>query len=296
MGAPEGAAVPAHASSVRRWLREPVLHFVLIGAVLFALYGRTAPPGGDGTRIVVTRALTEELARQHAARWGRPPTGQELAGLVEAHVRDEVLYREGVALGLDRDDPVIRRRVRQKLEVMTEEALAGEAPGDAELAAYLARHADRYARPGTVAFDQILFSGSQDPVRAAREIAEARQALARGADPGTLGAPTLLPRRMDDAPVDLVARDFGAEFAARLATVPQGEWSGPVRSGYGLHLVRVTGRSPATTPPLDAVRDRVARDWESERRARTAEEGFARIRSRYEVVVEPLPAGEGARP
>jgi hypothetical protein len=149
------------AASPARWWREPMLHFLLIGALLFFAYGRLNPADpASGERIVVSQALVDDLARQYQTRWMRPASEQELAGLVEAHVRDEIMFREGVALGLDRDDPVIKRRVRQKFDVMAEEQLARAAPGDAELQAYLTQHAQRFARPARVSFEQIYFDGS----------------------------------------------------------------------------------------------------------------------------------------
>jgi hypothetical protein len=127
---------------IRKLLREPVLHFLLIGVAIFVAYGLVGPPDREGNRIVVSRAIVDAMVREHEARWHRAPTEQELAGLVESHVRDEILYREGAALRLDRDDPVIKRRVRQKLEVIAEEQQARDAPTDVDLAAYLAQHAD----------------------------------------------------------------------------------------------------------------------------------------------------------
>jgi hypothetical protein len=289
--------MPASESLARRVSREPLLHFLLIGALIFAAYGRLAPDEADlGPRIVASRAVVDDLARQHRLRFGRLPTDAEMERLVEAWVRDEVQYREGVALGLDRDDPVIKRRVRQKLEVITEELLAADAPTDAQLAEHLARNAERYRRAPKVAFEQVLLDAGADEDALGRAVAAAREALARGVDPATVGRPTLLPHRVGDTPIDLVGRDFGAAFADHLASSPVGEWSGPVRSGYGVHLVRVTALGPAQAPPLEAIRTAVARDWENERRTRSAEDAYRRMRARYEIVVEPpSPATASAR-
>jgi hypothetical protein len=136
-----------------RWWREPILHFLLIGGLLFVLYAKVTPKDSGGERLVVTQAMAEELSRQHQARWMRPPNEQELASLVDAYVRDEIMYREGLALGLDRDDPVIKRRVRQKLDIVVEEQLAVAAPDDDELSAYMTRHAARYTRAASVSFE-----------------------------------------------------------------------------------------------------------------------------------------------
>lgn len=262
--------------------KEPVLHFLLIGALLFAAYSRLAPADEAGSRIVVTQALVDGLAAEHRARWSRPASEQELAALVDAWVRNEILYREGVALGLDRDDPVIKRRVRQKLEVVAEELLARDAATDADLAAYLEKNAARFTRPGTVSFEQITFAAATP----AGEVEAARVAAERGTDPAWLGQTTMLPRSARDTPLDLVARDFGPEFAAALEKLSQGTWAGPLSSPFGVHLVRVTARSPASIPPLAEVRDAVAREWENERRQASLAANYQALRSRYEVVIE----------
>ena len=280
-------APPPARGGIGRWLREPLLHFALIGALLFVAYGRMHPAGVGGQRIVVSQAVVDDLARQHQARWLRPASAQELASAVEAHVHDEILYREGLALGLERDDPVIKRRVRQKLEIMSEEQLARAAPTDAELAAYLARNAARFMRPASVSFEQVFFSGAVPVAEVERNVAAARTALARGADPARLGQPTMLPHSAEQVSVELIARDFGAAFAAKLARLPVGEWTGPVASALGAHLVKITARTPAALPPLEAVRQQVAREWENERRERSRTESYRQMRARYDVVIEP---------
>lgn len=269
-----------------RLLREPILHFLLIGIALFVVYGQLAGEDRSGKRIVVSQALVDEMAREYQTRWMRTPGDQELSGLVETYVRDEILYREGVALGLDRDDLLIKRRVRQKLEVIVEEQGSRAAPSDADLADYMTKHPARFLRPATVSFDQILIEGTGARTDVERAIAAARIALARGTDPGALGQASILPGRVENTAVDLVARDFGAGFSERLATVPIGVWTGPVASGFGAHLVRVTARIPPVMPPLESVRPSVAREWENERRVSSRGASYQRLRDSYTVVVE----------
>jgi hypothetical protein len=187
-----------------------------------------------------------------------------------------------MAMGLDRDDPVIKRRVRQKLDVIAEEQQARDAPTDADLAAYLAQHADRFTRPGTISFEQIFLPATST----AAEVEAARMSAARGADPARLGQPSLLPPRAENVPLDLAARDFGSEFATGIAKLPLNEWAGPVLSGFGLHVVRVTARTPAVVPKLDDVRAAVAREWENERRVASLSDNYKKLRSQYEVVIE----------
>jgi hypothetical protein len=276
---------------VRRILREPLLHFLLLGLGLFAYYGRVAPDDDGRRRIVVTQAEVDLLATQFQGTWNRPPSPVELNGLVDSYVRDEILYREGVALGLDRDDAVIKRRVRQKLDVLFEESVAQSPATEADLQAYLDANPAAFRKPAVVSFDQIYFGS--DAVTLQRP-EQARAALVRGADPGTLGQATLLPSHQDAMPLDLIARDFGEKFAAQLAQAPVGEWSGPVTSGFGTHLVRVSAIEPAQSPTLTDVRDVVAREWENERRKQAHADALARLRSQYEVEIQaalpPVPS------
>jgi len=271
---------------IRRLLQEPILHFLLIGIALFVVYGKIAAPNRAGSSIVVSQKLVDEMAREYEARWTRKPSEQELAGLVDAYVRDEILYREGLALGLDRDDALIKRRVRQKFEVIAEEESAREIPSDADLAAYMTKNAARFRLPASVSFEQIFLDGAATPADVKRADAVARAALSRGADPGKLGQSSLLPGRVENTAQDLVARDFGAGFARQLETAPLGQWSGPIASSFGTHLVRVTARSPAALPELDGIRRIVARDWENERRVSSRSDSYQKLRSHYTVVVE----------
>lgn len=269
-----------------RLLREPLLHFLLLGAALFAAYSWLHPGGDAPRRIVVSTAQVETIVAQFQGTWQRPPTEDELRGLVDTWVRDEILYREGAALGLDGNDPVIKRRVRQKYEVLAEESRASVAPGDAELAAYLARNEDTFRLPPRVSFEQVLVVPSGSGLEPDAAVSDAMQALAAGADPMRVGQATMLPDRSTDVGLDLVARDFGDAFAAALPSLPLGEWTGPVRSGFGLHLVRLQARTPGTLPPLADIRPAVMREWENARRLEARETRMRELRQRYEVVVD----------
>ena len=278
----------------RRVLREPLVHFLLIGLALFLYYGHVAPGNRDPRRVVIGQAQVDDLVRQYQATWNRPPTPQEIRGLVEAYVHDEILYREGHALGLDRDDDVIKRRVRQKMDVMSEEELAHEAPTDADLSAYLQAHPDAFRRPAVVSFEQIFFATTGSSGEPERKVLAAQRALEHGADPATLGQPTMLPGRVEAAGLDAVAREFGEPFARQVLAAPLGRWIGPITSGFGVHLVRVSALKVAELPPLDAVRTDVAREWESDQRRRALEGNYRKLRLRYDVVVEAkLPEGAG---
>ena len=280
---------------IKSIVREPLVHFLLIGLLLFLIYGKAAPPSDEGRRITVDKAVIAGLVGQFNATWSRPPTRDELNGLIESHVRDEILYREGVALGLDKGDPVIKRRLRQKLEVLIEEQGNTAAPTDAELAAYLQQHADRFRQPPVLSFEQVLFNPAEYGDRLEAAMAASKAALGAGAAPASQGSGSMLPARIHKQPLDLVAREFGGELGDALASAPVGQWVGPVRSGFGLHLVRVTERIPGYLPSLAQARKAVSREWESDRRKAALESNYADLRKAYRIVIEGPDATASAR-
>ena len=268
--------------NVRALLREPLLHFLLIGLALFFVYGRVSPSGGDTHRIVVSQSQIDDMVSQYQANFNRPPTRTELKDLVDRWVRDEILYREGLSLGLDKDDPVIKRRILQKFELIAEEAEQAD-PTDADLSAFLKSHPAEFMRPAVVSFDQLFF----DPASTSPKAVDAvKAALAKGADTKRFGQPSMLPAHVEQSSIALVARDFGDDFAKQLAAAPVGHWSGPVASGIGVHLVRVSARTAPELPPLQAVRAAVAREWESDRRTRSSEDSYRKARADYDIVVK----------
>jgi PPIC-type PPIASE domain len=280
-------AVSENALNFRQIVREPLLHFLLIGLAFFLLYGVVSPGDSDGRTITISEGEVAQLRRQHATLWGVQPTDAQLTGLIESRVRDEILYREGLAQGLDRDDPVIKRRIRQKVEVMAEEEGSETAPTDAVLTAYLQSKRDKFVTPAVISFDQVYFN-PQGPDTPA-SVAAAKARLNAGAATAGMGQPTMLPARVTATAADLVARDFGEDFAAALLKLPVGQWSGPIGSGVGVHLVKVTERVPPTLPPLADVRAAVTREWENDRRVAANEASYARARAKYDVVIEGKP-------
>lgn len=284
----------------RRILREPLAHFAAIGVFLFVLFDVVGGDLGgdrdaDGRVIEVDDAVVAELVQRHTAVWQRPPTPQELSGLVEGWVRDEIAYREGVALGLDRDDSVIRRRVQQKMDVLAEESQGAQAATDAELDAWLKANPERYTAPALLSFDQAMVDVQGNATQLDAALAQAKARLDAGAAAEDVSVARLLPTEMRDTPADLVARQFGAEFTSALMALPLDTWQGPVRSGFGLHWVKVTARTQSGVPSLDAVRTAVARDVESERRAKATEAFYRALRAKFDVrmtvdVAKVLPA------
>ena len=280
------------------WLREPLLHFLLIGAALFLLFhflsgGRSEAP----REIVVGEARVEALAENFAKTWMRPPTAQELKGLADDYVAEEVYYREAIAMGLDRDDTVIRRRLRQKMEFISEDLASAVQPTDAQLQEYLERHADKFVRASRLTFQQVFFSGEkrgQDAGRDAERLLAELQAGRGPANPLDAGDPTLLPAVMESASSQEIANTFGSEFAAKVEEAPVGQWAGPFESGYGVHVVRVDQRDPGVMPTLAEIRPLVEREWASEQRTRTNKELLDKLLAKYEVRIEG-PLGEALK-
>jgi hypothetical protein len=282
------------------FLREPLVHFLAIGAGLFLLWHFLGDRrAGQPERIVITPAQVERLAQQWTRTHLRPPTAGELTGLVEQEIDEEILYREAVALGLDRDDPVIRRRLAVKMDFVTDDLAALTSLTDEQLQAFLAEHPEKFSTEQVTSFAQVFVDRSR---RGSGAAAEADRLLARLNDPAgpdwrTLGDPLPLPAEYEAATAADVARLFGREFPGKLAALPVGRWTGPVESGYGLHLVLVRNRAPGRTPPLSEVRDAVANEWQAARRRELTEDLRHQRRARYAVIVQwPDWAAEAAQP
>jgi PPIC-type PPIASE domain len=278
-------------------LREPLVHFLLLGAVLFGVFALVGDRGSERTgQIVVTPGHFEHLTISFTRTWQRPPTAQELAGLVEDYIRDEVLYREAVAMGLDRDDTIVRRRLRQKLEFLTEEAAETAPPSEEDLQAFLQQHPDAFRVEPRLAFQHVYLSRDH---RGDATDAAAQQLLSQlttgdtAADTAALGDPFLLPHEFALSSRSEIARLFGDAFATRLQDIEPGHWAGPIESGYGLHLVFVRERVDGRLPVLAEVREAVQREWLTARRKAMNEQFYQRLRAQYIVVVEqPKAAGD----
>ncbi|HLF30866.1 MAG TPA: peptidylprolyl isomerase [Xanthomonadales bacterium] len=271
---------------MRRILSEPLLHFLLLGMALFVLYQAVSPGGGSERAIVVNDATIAMLSQRYAAIWLRTPTPEELQVLVDNYIREEILYREGVAMGLDRNDPVIQRRVVQKLDVLSEESSSLTPPGEAELASYLRKNAGRYVRPAVFDYHQVMFDPSRHGASLEADFNAALAELNAGADPAAMGDASLLPAKAEAVPLDRVELEFGQEFAAAIQALPVGSWQGPVRSGFGVHIVRIDRKIEAQATSLTEVRAAVERDWEYERRE-TAREAFYQDALRnYDIRIE----------
>lgn len=266
------------------------MHFLILGGVLFGLHRYVAPPVVNN-RIVLSDAVIRGLRQEHLRRNGALPTTEEEQALIQRFVDDEVLYREALTQGLDRGDIIVRRRLVQKMEFALEGLDPVPEPTDAELAAYLEGHAQRYAAPDRITFAHVFVSADRHPADAQAIAARVREQLLHGAAAATLGDPFLRGNEFVLQSERQVAAAFGPRFAARAMSLPVETWSEPLRSSYGWHVVRVTERRPADRPRLDDVREPVRRDWEEERRAEINRAALQRLRQHYEIRVETPHAG-----
>lgn len=246
------------AETLRRWLREPLAHFLLAGLAVFAFSawrGEAVDPAGRA--IEIDERQVAVLAERFVQTWQRAPSAGELDGLIRDHIKEEVYYREALRLGLEADDAIIRRRLRAKMEYLAAAQAENVAADDATLQRYLDANVARYADGAKFSFDQIYLGEGGDA-------AALRAKLARGEDWQAIGAPISLPRSVADADRGQIAREFGEGFAGALAGVKPGAWVGPVASGFGQHLVRVRAVTAGKPPALSQVRQRVENDWRAE--------------------------------
>ncbi len=263
----------------RSWLREPLIHFLLIGLLLFLVLGRSGSGHPEGYSIRVDDDQIARIAANWERTWQRPPSAEELDRLIDGYVREEIYFREALRLGLDEDDIVIRRRLRSKMEFLARASVESEAPDDSVLQQWLDDHPEIYAADAVMTFDQIYLGEDG-------EEADIRAALENGVDPQQLGAATRLPFTMTDAGRSAVERQFGEAFAGAIDADGIGEWQGPVRSGFGAHLVRLRAYDAGQAPTLADVRQRVENDWRDATAAQREEEAFALLRSAYSVEIE----------
>lgn len=281
-----------------RLLREPLLHFLALALTIFAAYSFMGQWQVEETdRIDVTAERIEQLGILFAATWQRPPTAEELKGLIDDYVKEEIYYREAKKLGLDVDDTVIRRRLRLKMEFLNDAVVDSLTPSDAELDAYLNANPAKFETDPETAFQQIFLNPQKRGEKIGQDAGTILASLnnASAVDVMALGDATLLPAEFPLSSKVTISETFGPEFADALDKLPAGKWAGPIASGFGLHIVRVSERKPGRIPLLAEVRSAVAREWANDRRKEVEEQRFNELLKRYDVVVEKRPE-KGAAP
>ncbi len=277
-----------------RLLREPLLHFVLLGAGLFALHGWLraqvsvdAGSAAGSTTIEIGAGTIGNLAELWRRQWGRSPTEEDLRGLVQAHVREEALYREAMAIGLERDDTIIRRRLAQKMEFLFADLANPPTPDDATLEKFLAENAAKYLEPPRVTFEHIYFSREKRGEQVEADARLALIAVQEGSEsPAEMGDSTLLAPDFTLASAQEIASQFGQGFADSLIETPPGGWRGPVESEYGLHLVNIAAKTEPRRPELAEVREQLIRDYINAKREEANQLILAEILARYAVTID----------
>lgn len=265
-------------------LRSRSLHFAALGAALFvAVAWLDLGSARESPEIVVSAAQVRQLVAEFTRMNRRPPSTAERDALIGDHLRGEVAYREALALGLDRDDAVIRHRLREKMEFLMADVSATLEPSEAQLETYLREHADAFRVEPRYTFEQLYL----DPQRRPEPDAAGLLAQLNAGDAAAVeGDPFLLDRRFDALPASAIGNLFGEPFATRLADLAPGAWHGPIDSGYGRHLVRVVDRRDSRIPPLDEVRAAVRREWLFAQRATLKDAFYAGLLSRYAITID----------
>lgn len=273
-------------------LREPLLHFLILGAILFLVYYWLNPSDSSSAsnQIHINQNDIDRFVQIFQKQWNRKPTKQEMDGLVRAHLKEEILYREALALGLEKDDTIVRRRLAQKMEFLITDVTVPTEVEDKQLMTFYQKHPERYTRAARISFRHIYFNPDQ---RGERLLDEANATLATlqatkaGMDvPQDYGDRFMLQQQYSQQSIDQIARMFGGEFADELAELIPDSWQGPIKSGYGVHLIYVEQREPASVYPFSEVRERVKNDYLFELRQARNEEVLAKLKSRYEITIE----------
>lgn len=276
---------------MNKWLKEPLFHFLLLGAAIFLVYGMVTDQGRGEKEIVVSRGQQENLVNTFSRTWQRLPTPMEYQGLLKDYIRQEIAYRESREIGLDQDDIVIRRRLRQKMEMLAEDVAGLVPPTDDELQTFLDTHPDSFMIEPRLTVRHVYFSRDRRGEQVGEDALEVLKDLegqGTGADTQELGDPLPLPAVLDDAGESEIARLFGAVFVEGLKTVETGAWSGPVESGFGLHLVLVTDRIENRVPGLEEVRPEVQRELMSQRRQEAVDGLYEKLAENYTIEIESL--------
>jgi hypothetical protein len=278
---------------IKRLLREPLVHFLLIGACVYAGYAFLGeqPEEASPETIRVTAGEVEWMVDAWTSKWGRPPTQRELLGLIRDRIRETAYYREALAMGLDKDDVIIRRRLTQKLEFLTEDLATATAPTDEELRVFFKEHRDQYRTPDLITFTHVFLDPDK---RGDATLEDAKTLKAKLVEMGEdavgkgepLGDRFMLQNYYPERTQLEVGKLFGNGFAQPLFELEPGKWHGPVLSGYGTHLVFVHSLATAPVPEFAAVAESVKRDWAAQKREEFNNNFADRLLSRYQVIVE----------
>jgi len=290
-------------STLKRWLGEPLLHFLLIGIALFAVYAylHRGRGGVESSRqIVLTLDELRQMDMYFESQWHRAPTPAEFQALVEDKVREEVLYREGIAMGLDKDDTIVKRRMAQKMQFLAEDVAAAHEPSTAELKAWFDKNKDKFALPGRYSFRHLYFSPDKRSANAQEDAAKVLAKIASQPEDSKLAAsladPFMFQNYYGDRTPEAIAKEFGPPFAMTLEKLKPGSWQGPVESGYGWHLVFVDTVIPGRIPAFEEAEPDVKTAWLGEQKAQAWKKAYDVMRAKYIVFLPAPPAKESSQP
>jgi hypothetical protein len=285
-----------------QWIKEPLAQFLLIGACIYGLYEWRGTPAVDVTdsAIIVDVDRIETFISQWEKRWNRPPTRQELDGVINTFVREDILYRQALAMGLDEDDPVTRRRMAQKLEFLTSDIALFKEPAVGELEQYLEDHQARYRDADRITFSQVFFDPDLRDESTLTDAAEMLAELQAAGDPNAAtldaGDRFMLQSYFQETSELDVRRQLGSGFAESLMQLPPRQWHGPVLSGYGVHLVYIYELQHAPPPVFEDVQQSVLEDWQKEQQESFNAEFYESLKSQYDIVIAEPPAGRVLEP
>jgi peptidyl-prolyl cis-trans isomerase C len=281
---------------VKLWLREPLLHFLLLGGVLFAAYGYfERSPGAAETSKQIRLTPDDVLAMgtYFQSQWRRLPAPEEFGRLVENKIQEEVLYREAVTMGLDKDDTIVKRRMAQKMQFLAEDVAAAHEPTRKELGTWYEANRDQFAFPPRVSFRHLYFSPDRRGRRARDDAATALMKLAGQSEESNLAATLadgfMFQEYYRDRTPEFLGKEFGPNFALAVAKLSPGSWQGPVESGFGWHLVFVDTLIPGRAPAFEEVAADVKTAWRAERKAQAWQKAYQDMRAKYTVLL-PVPA------
>jgi peptidyl-prolyl cis-trans isomerase C len=281
-------------SKLLRFLKEPLLHFLLAGAAIYLLFGWFGPSESEDVvaenTIVITEGELDWMVETWQKKWNRPPTNEEMLGLVRQYLRETVLYREAMSMGLDKDDTIIRRRLAQKLEFLAQDLIQPEPPTDEELHTYFEMSVDQYRIPELITFTHVFLDPDRRDEQTLSDAEKLKAELIAKATVPTeaseLGDTFMLQSYYPERSEAEVSKLFGSEFARSVMELEPEQWQGPVLSGYGTHLVYVHALQEFPTPAFDQVSEQVRADWENAKREELNDEYIASLLKRYNVVVE----------
>jgi peptidyl-prolyl cis-trans isomerase C len=285
---------------VKRWLREPLLHFLLIGIAVFAVYAYTHRGRGgveSSKQIALSLDDLRTMDIYFESQWHRQPTPAEFQAMVEDKVRGEVLYREALAMGLDKDDTIVKRRMAQKMQFLAEDVAAAHEPSTAELKAWFEKNSNKFSLPSRYSFRHLYFSPDKRGKNAQNDAAKALAKIAGQPEDSKLAvsfADTFMFQDYygDRAP-SAIAKEFGPQFAVALEKLRPGSWQGPIESGYGWHLVYVDTVIPGRIPAFEEMEPDVKTAWLGEQKQKAWQKAYAEMRSKYTVLL-PGPSDKEA--